>query len=258
MVNNNDDITNLQVTATTNTTTYTLCTFSSLTESPNNTTIYYLTLPVGSLPASTNFKLNFIFTQQGQFDFDDYGTNVSTAAGTLPVKFSSVEGRAVNSGVSLTWNVASEENVARYEVERSLDNRNFSVIGSTEATGKDSYSFVDTKATATTSYYRVKAVDIDGKLTYSIVVTMKGDRSSITLKGFPTPVISDFTLQHGTAAAGSLISISSTEGREVKTVTPAKGSQQTVISLASLNPGIYVIRYSTADGAVETLKIVKQ
>ena len=72
------------------------------------------------------------------------------------------------------------------------------------------------------------------------------------------PVINDFTLSHSTATAESQISISSAEGREVKVMTPAKGSQQTVISLSSLNAGVYVVRYTNGSGEVETLKIVKQ
>lgn len=257
-------LTDYAVTATTNTNpSIALCSGTLANLNPNGGVVYYITIPTtGVLPANTNFRLNISFTISGNGSAtliaDDFGTTASTALGSLPVKFSSVEGKSVNGGLNLTWNVASEENVARYEVERSLDNRNFSTVGSTEASGQDAYSFLDTKAAAGTSYYRVKAVDVDGRLTYSAIVTMKGGKSSITLRAFPMPVISDITVQHGTATVGSEISISSAEGRAIKTVIPAKGSQQTVISLSSLKPGIYVIRYSTLEGEVETLKIVKQ
>jgi hypothetical protein len=252
-------VTDVAATATTNSGTISLCsgTLASAVN-PNAPVAYYLTIPRGALNQNTNFRLNLSFTTGGQYNFDNFGTNASTALGSLPVKFSSFEGKSINGSVNLVWHVASEENVARYDVEKSADNRNFVNIGNVEAKGSDSYSFVDTKATTATSYYRVKSVDIDGKLTYSPIVTMKGGKSSITLKGFPMPVISDFTLQHGTAVAGSEISVSSAEGRQLKTVIPAKGSQQTVISLASLTPGVYVIRYSNTNGEVETLKIVKQ
>jgi len=213
-----------------------------------------------------SFRYQFVITYDlinnpnaaaGLVSFDNFGyASISNAP--LPVKFSGFEGKAINGGVNLSWNVGAEENVSRYEVEKSNDSRNFTTIGAVEAIGKDAYSFIDSKATTATTYYRLKAVDVDGKLTYSAIVTMKGGRSSIALKGFPTPVISNFTLQHATATAASEITISSAEGREVKSVVPAKGTQQTTISLASLRPGVYVIRYSDGNGEVETLKVVKQ
>lgn len=223
---------------------------------------YNFSLPTPAAVLGQRIEIQVTFIIAGSTNqvitIDNFRVNLVESQIELPVKFSSLEARALNGGVNLTWNVASEENVARYEVERSLDNRNFSTVGSTEASGQDAYSFLDTKAAAGTSYYRVKAVDVDGRLTYSAIVTMKGGKSSITLRAFPMPVISDITVQHGTATVGSEISISSAEGRAIKTVIPAKGSQQTVISLSSLKPGIYVIRYSTLEGEVETLKIVKQ
>jgi hypothetical protein len=256
---NSDNITDITVTALTNSGgPYALCNLSLLGISPNTTTDFFMTIPYGALPFGVNFQLRFTFTQQGNFNFDNFGINMTPTTGTLPVKFSSFEGRNVNGNTNLTWNVGAEENVSHYEVEKSSDNRNYSMIGNVDAKDQTSYSFLDTKATPATTYYRVKAVDLDGKLTFSPIVTMKAGKSSITLRGFPMPVINDFTLQHPTATTESQISISSAEGREVKVLAPAKGSQQTFISLSSLNAGVYIVRYNNGNGEVETLKIVKQ
>jgi hypothetical protein len=73
------------VTATTNSGTITLCPTTAIALNPNNETIYYLSIPRGSLAPSTNFQLNIILTQTGAYRFDNFGINAVVAAGTLPV-----------------------------------------------------------------------------------------------------------------------------------------------------------------------------
>ncbi len=224
---------------------------------------YFFTAPVPVLVSpGENFILHITYTISGgngqNITIDDFGINVTAAAGTLPVKFSSFDAKSANGNINLIWNVGVEENVAAYEVEKSADGRSYETIGTVDAIGETTYSFVDTKASDATAYYRIKAVDVDGKLTFSPIVTVKGGRSSITLKAFPMPVISDLTLQHTAASTDSKISISTADGRTVKSIVPSKGTQQTVISLASFQPGVYVIRYTDGNGNAETLKIVKQ
>jgi hypothetical protein len=80
----------------------------------------------------------------------------------------------------------------------------------------------------------------------------------IVIKAFPTPFIKNVSIQHPTAVAGSAISISSEDGRIVKTIVPAIGTQQTDIDLSSSKAGLYLVRYSNGSGETETLKILKQ
>jgi hypothetical protein len=160
--------------------------------------------------------------------------------------------------VQLNWIIEAEENVRAYEVERSADGRSFSKIGSVAATGTKSYSFGDDRTLAGVSYYRIKSVDADGNAAYSAVVTLKNGKSAIVFKGFPTLIRSNLTLQHDAATPSSSISVSTTEGRVVKTIVPAKGSQQTIADLTAVQAGVYFVRYNNGNGSVETLKIIKE
>lgn len=175
----------------------------------------------------------------------------------LPVKFSSLDARATNSSVSLKWNVATEENLSGYNVERSADGSSFSKIGFVKAEGNNSYSFVDSKPSSI-SYYRIKSVDIDGRYAYSTVALVKGGKSMIVLKAFPIPFIKNVSIQHPTAVAGSLITISSQDGRTIKSIVPAVGMQQTDVDLSLAKAGLYLVRFNNGNGEVETLKILKQ
>lgn len=258
--NASNTITAYNITATTNSNpSIALCSASGLNISPNSNPVYYLTIPVsGLLNGATNFKLNIQFTQTGAFDIDNFGTTASTANGTLPVHFTAFDAKPSAGAVHLNWNVESEENLKGYNVERSLDGKNFAQIGSVAAAGQNSYSFDDTKSASGVSYYRIKSVDIDGKYMYSTTVSVKGTSASTILRAIPSLVQSDVIIQHETAAKGSQINVASEDGRIIKSVVPAIGTQQTVVNLSTANRGLYIIRFVNASGEMETVKVVKQ
>lgn len=224
-------------------------------------TPYYFTISGISLPA-TNFKI-ILTLSTASSDKDVIGTNfqanaqLAPAGAALPVKFQSLDARSVNSSVSLKWNVATEQDLSGYSIERSTDGRNFSQISFVGASGESNYSFVDSKPTAT-AYYRIKSVDINGRYGYSTVALVKSGKSTIVLKAFPSPVIKSVSIQHPTAIAGTTISVSSADGRIMKTIVPAAGMQQTEIDLSAAKAGLYLVRFNSGNGESETLKILKQ
>jgi Secretion system C-terminal sorting domain len=175
----------------------------------------------------------------------------------LPVNFTNITGRATSSGNLVTWNVAEEINVDHYEIEKSSNGINFSRTGDVKAIGSSSYSFTD-KASSSSDYYRVKAVDIDGKAKLSPVVAIKnGKDGRISLRAFPSPAITELTIQHD-AITNANISITAADGRLLKNITPVKGNIQTTINVSSLQPGLYIIKFQDSEGNMESLKFIKQ
>ena len=226
-------------------------------------TNYYFTItPSTPLPVGTNFQISVAIHNTGnkQMQVTGYAIDnnaVTPSGAALPVKFQTLNARSINNTVSLQWNVASEENLNGYSVERSNDGRNFSQIAFVNAKGESDYSFVDSKP-ATVSYYRIKSVDVNGRYGYSTVALVKSGSSSIVIKAFPSPVIKNVSIQHPTAIAGNSIVISSADGRVIKTIIPAAGAQQTDVDLSSAKAGLYVVRFNGVNGESETLKILKQ
>jgi hypothetical protein len=173
----------------------------------------------------------------------------------LPVKFSSFTGRRLNGGVNLTWNVDAELNVNTYSVERSADGNRFTEIGSVIAGGMGTYSFQD-QAPLATGYYRIKSVDVDGKYGYSTVIRIGGGQSNVVIKAFfnnPTSL----TIQHDLSNDGGRIFVSTADGRIVKDVTIASGTQQTQIDVSSVQSGMLIVRYVAANGNSESIKVMK-
>ena len=219
--------------------------------------------PADMSTTSRSFQLIFTFTAAGNgnpnsfFTIDDYRTSSAFAGATLPVKFQTFEATPSNNSVSLKWAVGTEENVSGYEVEKSFDGRNFSKVGFVNAANQITYTFVDSKSSGTV-YYRIKSVDVDGKYAFSTIALVKAGQSLIMLNAYPSPFVNNFNLDHGTATAGSLISISAEDGRIIKTIIPTVGSQRTPVDLSAAKAGLYLVRFKNSNGEVETLKILKQ
>lgn len=175
----------------------------------------------------------------------------------LPVTFVSLEAKTEATGLKLTWQVFEEENVLRYGVEKSKDGKDYTKIGFVDAARLTSYSFIDTHP-ETKTYYRVKSVDIDGKFKYSTVIRTNQNEASVILKVFPLPATEGVVVQHKTARINSRITITTIDGKLIRTILPQKNTQQTSIKFSGMNAGIYILRFEDEFGNCETTKIIKQ
>jgi len=107
---------------------------------------------------------------------------------TLPVKWEKFETSVLSDcSVQLTWRTGDQTDVAQYVVERSADGRNYQDIATMAAIG-NSFSYYDKNLLqgATKVIYRILAIDIDGKKTYSSVnaVQLCGQKQQIKI--YPT------------------------------------------------------------------------
>lgn len=93
----------------------------------------------------------------------------------IPVTIINFTGRGRGTNNLLTWKVAQEQNMRSYDVERSTDGINFTRIGSVLPTGNSEYSYVDDVSGlhASTYYYRLRSIDLDGDFRFSTIVRIK-------------------------------------------------------------------------------------
>ncbi len=108
------------------------------------------------------------------------GTFSTTVAIPTSVKLAAFTAALSNDKVKLTWQTLSETDANRFEIERSLNGREFTYVGKVEAKGNttslSSYAFYDNLAQLNGKvYYRLKSVDKDGSFTYS-------DQTSVLIK----------------------------------------------------------------------------
>ncbi len=111
-------------------------------------------------------------------------------AGADIVEFSA---QAQNNRIVVVWKTSHEENVSKFVVERSTDEKNFFPIGEVQAKGAGyKYEFVDSKLgkiNGVSYYYRLKIVDRSGSYTYSEQVV------------WASPIISSMTRTWGSIKA---------------------------------------------------------
>jgi hypothetical protein len=115
---------------------------------------------------------------------------MTSTSAIVPVKFGDINLSQANGLVKLNWNVLLEVNTEKYYVERSVNGVEFASIGSLSATNAKSYAYVDAAPlNVATGFYRLKAVDKDGKITYSNVLRLNSKRSEASVVVTPNPII---------------------------------------------------------------------
>jgi hypothetical protein len=190
--------------------------------------------------------------------FDNFALSTAGAS-PLPVTFMGIVATREKNTVNLKWDVASEDNVKEYQVERSEDGSNFNSAGSVRAAQKPVYTYADLYASGGTVYYRLKSVDLDGKSKFSPIIKLVQNNSySSTMRVFPTPARSQITIQHKKLSSNARLAVCTMDGRVLKYITPSASASNTVVDISSLSTGVYMIRLDEGNGKVETTRFVKQ
>jgi hypothetical protein len=126
----------------------------------------------------------------------------------MPLRFGGIKATQIRSGVQVDWYSLSETNVDHYEVERSTNGNNYAMIGKTAAAGNSEsrrdYSWKDPITTDGIFFYRIKSIDVDGRINYSSMVkTNVTQQSPAGLLLYPNPVQDKkLTVQAGFLSAG--------------------------------------------------------
>lgn len=139
----------------------------------------------------------------------------STSA--LPVEWSHFEVREQDQGALLEWTTIGELNNEGFEIQRSVDGRNFERIGWQPGKGTTTviqhYKFADEHLQAGDYYYRLKQMDYDGQFEYSPVraLTLHAVTSG-RLKLYPNPTV-DFVYFSTPVTESESLSIFDANGR---------------------------------------------
>lgn len=178
---------------------------------------------------------------------------VSLQSGSpLPVSLVSFTvGDVTTTSVALAWSTASEENLDKFVVERSSDEKSFAAVGEVNAAGNSKkmlhYNFTDETPATHKLYYRLKSVDLDGKYEYSkvIVADVEGAKE---ISIYPNPSNGqsvNFSLNFD-PQEDDVIAVFDNSGREVMhgVVNTLNGQ---IVFDEQLKPGIYIVKYSSSN-----------
>lgn len=183
-------------------------------------------------------------------------TNV-VFANTLPLKWGDAKAFRKYKTQQLEWITEQETMVSHFEVERSINGRDWLVIlANMKATNSDlqqTYTHTDKEYIPTVVYYRIKEVDKDGKSYYSEVLKVDADAGFNRIIAYPNPA--DKLLYVGNVEKTKLSSIQlySINGEKVK----EWNQPQLSYDVSNLPTGIYLLKVNTTDGAQQTIRIKK-
>jgi hypothetical protein len=178
----------------------------------------------------------------------------------LPVNFGKFRGWAPNTSTNtIEWEVFAETGVDKYEIEKLSSGDVFRSIGvqSPSNNGLDlTYTFNDNAPNGGDNFYRIKATELTGEITYSPVIRVRnGGVTATAMKVYPNPVTGstvNISLQGIKAGkyemvvsnnAGQIIYRSSTEQRA--------GNVMIQIPVGNTLPkGIYRVKVSNGENVM--------
>jgi uncharacterized repeat protein (TIGR01451 family) len=193
--------------------------------------------------------------------FTDDGTAIiEPLAGPLPVTLKSFTALLLrNNLIKLDWATLQEINCDRYEIERSYDGKNFTKTGAIKGHGFTSldmyYTFNDdvTGVNANIIYYRLRQIDIDGKSSFSKVVSVRLKKTtgfSVSPNPFNSYVNINIDWNNNET---SVVKVFTMTGTEVfsKNIKMNKGTNYIQINeLSTLTPGNYIIQFNGSEGKI--------
>ena len=160
----------------------------------------------------------------------------------LPVELSQLKGRINDQTNEILWSTSMEQNVNGFEIERSQDGTHFTSIGFVKAQGnsqvENNYHFIDEHISLSSYQYRLKMEDIDGKYTYSDVITLTRQSEQTTISFFPNPVQDQLTIQSTTALKKATLTVYGISGQVMYRATSLQG-QQMAVPTQQLSKGTY-------------------
>lgn len=179
----------------------------------------------------------------------------------LPVLISSFEAVANGTQVALSWNADMEENLLRYEIERSVNGTTFEKVAEVAAEGLRTYRAIDYTPVNGVNFYRLKMTDRDGSQSYfHKIVRVYTEASAKAIQVFPNPVTTrEVKLSFKGIKEGNYpYSLVNASGKVVQQGTiNYTGAPVTLPLSNAVSNGMHALRMAVADGLI-TVQFMKQ
>jgi hypothetical protein len=199
----------------------------------------------------------------GQTDFSPFVLGPQN--NTLPVTFLYTRANRVAEGAKLIWATGMELNASHFEVERSIDGKNWEKLSTLSASGnsnsKLTYEYLDITASSTqTAYYRLRQVDFDGKFMYSPTATLlaSGSETALKVEFYPNPAKDNLHIIADGIVGEATLQIVNTLGQVVlEESLNASGTLTQTLDVSKLLKGTYMLKLQS-DGSQTIKRFIKQ
>ncbi|MBL0145035.1 MAG: T9SS type A sorting domain-containing protein [Chitinophagaceae bacterium] len=166
----------------------------------------------------------------------------------LPLRFIDFTAVDIADKVALKWIVAQEQQINKYEIEKSIDGKNFtfsSSIASLKSINTITYSGKDSDVQSGWNYYRIKIIESNGTISYSKIIKIWIGKA-LDVKIYPTMVTDEIKVNLPTSGSQFQFNVLviNSAGQVVKQLLTNK--QILNINIGSLSSGVYFIKVFTS------------
>lgn len=178
----------------------------------------------------------------------------------LNAGFIQFKGQLINKQSYLSWSTHGEQELSRYEIEKSADGINFNTVASVAARNipEAYYNFTDPEMIINSTYYRIKMIDNNGLFKYSNLVLLSPNLK-FEVKTLRNPFRDNIAAEVIIPEDGTLdITLYNDKGQLVRSAqqTARKGINNIVIDNINSATGIYFLSISFKHETIRS-KLVK-
>jgi hypothetical protein len=182
-------------------------------------------------------------------DTDVDSIRVTSFSAITPVTFGAIAASENNGLVKLNFGIESEINMNSYVIERSANGDNFTQVATLNAIKASTYNWVDNTPNSGLNYYRIKALDKNGKQQFSNTVRINIGKTRGGLSVYPNPVKGGLlnVELNGISVGDYKVNIFNMSGALVHTTTLSSGGTNVSKSItlpATVKSGTYTLEVS--------------
>jgi len=217
-------------------------------------------------PASSTSATNSIVRKNDGVDTDnnsaDFVSSTSAAPSTVrpsnstsfPVKLVYLDVAKYGESAILDWKTSEELNFSHFEIQKSKDAVGFESIGKVSSNKGLSfiYTFVDNQPAPGANYYRLKMVDLDGKIEYSKINSINF-ASELNVVLYPNPSSDFVKLNNISLKEISQVTVSDIQGKILKVFN----DNFDTMPINELQSQYYIIRVYASTGKLYSYKLLK-
>ncbi len=181
----------------------------------------------------------------------------------MPVIGLHLTGNLSGQNVNLKWSTVTEINTFSFSIERSTDGITFTSIEHQPAYGNSNvpryYNFNDSGISAPNNYYRIGAIDKDGKSTLSNTILIKLNEMPAAIGVLTNPAFDNINIFFKNVPGDYTIDLFSTTGTKVKTekTSAAAGTYTFKMMAKGLASGVYYLKiYNHQTKKITTISIL--
>jgi hypothetical protein len=205
---------------------------------------------IKNLPVTvTDGKLNIDFSATVDRPSVDAIEVYSFISSPLAEDVLDLKGTLINKDVVLEWVTINNVNTKYFEIQRSSNQNDFTTLGEIASNGQSSqlskYNFTDNDPETSNNYYRVKEVDINGKITYSKIIRIDfADLPAMQIYPNPGKRKISISLVGIPNNQKTTLSIQTISGSTLRRIPLILSGEKIEVDVSSLKAGTYIISLS--------------